>query len=103
MGSVIWSDAARDDFERIVAGVARDNPRAAERTIVQFESMTFRLERHPFFGAMVPEFESEALRETWVAPYRVVYSVRGTDCLIHRLVHSSRDITRAIDRSDLPQ
>lgn len=51
-----------------------------------------RLTEFPQSGRIVPERLAQGYREVIVAPYRIVYSVVGTDVRILRVWHGRRSM-----------
>lgn len=48
----------------------------------------------PLFGAEVPEYADESLRELFEHPFRILYRVEGDDLQIVALVHAARTLPR---------
>lgn len=87
-----WSPGARDDLHDIVVFIARDNPDRAMSFGYQLISETDRLQIFPRLGRVVPEYQSEELREIIFRPYRIVYRLNHEQkvCEIVRVWHSAR-------------
>lgn len=97
MGRLVWTEPAVEDVLDITAYVARDSrayARKLRRRIMQAPKI---LKKHPHFGWKVTEFDQEHFRELLVAPYRIIYTLRGQDCYIVAVVHGSRDLTRKVN------
>ena len=75
MVKVIWTDSAIQDLEDIGEYIAKDSIRYAEFTVLElFESVDI-LEKYPYSGVIVPEFDKEFLRQIIQGNYRVVYQI----------------------------
>jgi len=94
MARLIWTEPALKDVKEITAFIAKDSPMYARRFGHQLRQAPKRLKRFPLIGWVVPEFERDSLREILVGNYRIIYEVRGSDCLVVAVVHGSRDLTR---------
>src|SRR5438093_11178499 len=93
MARLIWTEPALKDLQEITAFIAKDSRVYAKRFGHQLREAPKRLKRFPLIGWMVPEFESENLREILVGNYRII-EVRGSDCFVVAVVHGSRDLLR---------
>jgi toxin ParE1/3/4 len=96
MATVIWNDQALDDLDVIVAYIARDAPRAAERFAEQAIQRTVQLEAFPYSGRIVPEFGREDIREVLFGRYRIVYQIRGDIVGIVTIHHGARRLSDLI-------
>jgi toxin ParE1/3/4 len=94
MGQIAWTEPALDDVQRILDYVARDSARYAEKLADRFTEVPLRLLNEPRVGWRVPEYDRDDVRELLVAPYRLIYIIRGDDCYIATVVHGSRDLPR---------
>jgi toxin ParE1/3/4 len=87
---MIVSPQARRDLEQAHAWIARDNPRAADRTLDRlFEAME-RLEAGELTGPRVRIVGSVLARRWSVPPYRIYYRERGDEIEILRVHHQAR-------------
>jgi hypothetical protein len=60
---VVWSPRALDDVDAIAAYIAADSPFYAGSVVRRILTLTRTLEKFPFAGRKVPEFDDENLRE----------------------------------------
>lgn len=95
MGRVIWTEPALADVHDILQFVGRDSPRYAQKLADRLQSAPRGLGDQPLSGGRVPEYDLDNLREIIVRPYRIIYAVRGDDCVILAVVHGSRDLRNA--------
>ena len=51
------------------------------------------LEQFPRLGRVVPELDSETLRELVFENYRIVYSIAADTVTIYSILHSSMDVS----------
>ena len=73
---VEWSPLALERVEDIAQYIARDDPDAAVRWVVELFDTVGRLADFPESGRIVPEVGIRRIREVIFGAYRVVYSVR---------------------------
>jgi addiction module RelE/StbE family toxin len=94
MGQVIWTEPALDDVRHILEYVSRDSARYAETLGDRFIESPLRSVNEPRTGWRVPEYDRDDVRELVVAPFRLIYVIRGDDCYVTTVVHGSRDLPR---------
>jgi len=73
---VEWSPLALERVDDIAQYIARDNPEAAVRWVVDLFETVERLADYPESGRTVPEVGVRRIREVIFGAYRVIYSVR---------------------------
>ncbi len=75
MVKVVWTDSAIQDINDIGEYIAKNSIRYAEITVQElFESVDI-LANHPKLGIIVPEFDSEFIRQLLKGNYRIVYQL----------------------------
>jgi len=87
-----WTASAQNDLDTIETYIARDNPRAAAKTVLKIVKRTFsQLSKHPSSGK---PGRIETTRELIFSefPYVVIYTVRQETLFILRVFHTSQDI-----------
>jgi plasmid stabilization system protein ParE len=92
---VVWAEAAARDLEELVAFVAQDSIRSAERLVAKFRAKAGSLERKPMRGRVVPElsrFGMGSWHELVARPYRIVYRVSGDGVTVLALLDGRRDL-----------
>jgi len=75
--TVVWTDRALADLERIGDFIAADNPGAAERWMDQLMGAVGRVANMPLSGRRVPEVGRDDVREVIKGAYRIVYRLRN--------------------------
>lgn len=86
---VKWLRRALRNLEQEAAHIARDNPRAAARLVVEADAATRLLAQHPDMGrpGRVPGTRELVMPDF---PYIIPYRVREQRAEILRLFHASR-------------
>ncbi len=102
MARVSWSDTALDHVRMILAKIRGEDPPTAKKWAAKIMSTPDILAGQPYLGPVVEEFALDHLRELLVGPFRIVYTVRGEDCVVVAVIRGQRDITRVIDPENLP-
>jgi addiction module RelE/StbE family toxin len=87
---ILWSPQALLDLEAIRDYIARDSPRYAELVLRRLVAAVERLETFPQSGRIVPERNTEDIREVIVKPYRIVYRLRPQQVEIVTVFRASR-------------
>lgn len=67
--------SAMEDMRSIKAFIAKDNHKAAVRTIGKIKTAVKHLEEFPYSGRIIPETSNPQLREVLVGNYRIMYQV----------------------------
>jgi addiction module RelE/StbE family toxin len=90
MVKIIWSNLALADLRSIHDFIANDSAYYAENQIDKIIERIGQLERFPSLGRVVPEFNSQSLRELIEGHYRIVYSLKDEQVEIARIHHSAK-------------
>jgi toxin ParE1/3/4 len=72
--------------------IASDSPFYAGSVVRRIVALTRTLEKFPFAGRKVPEFEDENLREMIAYSYRVIYRVEAAEVIVAAVIHGKRDL-----------
>jgi toxin ParE1/3/4 len=89
---VVWSPRALADVEAIASYIASDSPFYAGSVVRRIVALTRTLEKFPFAGRKVPEFEDENLREMIAYSYRIIYRVEAAEVVVAAVIHGKRDL-----------
>ena len=97
MAEVIWTETALKNLREITDYVAEASPAKADKLAARLSEVPDMLEQTPRIGRRVPEFNRDDIRElVTVRPYRIIYVIRDETCYIAAIVHSSRDLKKAL-------
>ena len=95
MVRINWTFQAKDDLKNIAEYISKDSVRYAKFHVIRLKNRTQILKYHPFIGKILPEINSEKIRELIEGRYRIVYKIvtkRQIDILtVH---HTAQDLTR---------
>jgi len=94
MVEVVWSAEARDDLRSIADYIAKDSIRYAQAVVARLIHASERLGHFPRSGRIVPELQTEDIRETVEGNYRILYLTSTGRCTIITIVHSRQSIQK---------
>lgn len=97
MPQIVRSAASWRDCRRIFLWIARENPPAAERVLLEFDRQLELLARHPALGTPRPDLHP-GLRMLPVGRYPVFCVVIEDGIALVRILHSARNIRRLFRR-----
>jgi len=86
------SRTAEADAEAIWTFIAKDNPAAADRFLLELDRQVATLERFPERCALIPENElmGTTYRHLVHGDYRTLFRVAGRRVIVVRVVHGAR-------------
>lgn len=89
---VHWTDAALGNLTAIHQYIARNSPHYALRVVDRITHRTKLLADFPRFGAVVPYYEDESIRELLEYPYRIIYRILPGQIDIVGVVHGAQQL-----------
>lgn len=95
---VIWSPEAVEDLESIISYISKDSEFYASAVATKILDSTKQIRNFPLIGRIVPEINSEKIRERLIYSYRIVYSIKEESILIAAIIHGKRLIDNIEDR-----
>jgi addiction module RelE/StbE family toxin len=104
MAEVTWTPAAIRQWEKIVEYVSQYAPKTAEKLGERLMRAPDHLVHSPKMGRRVPTMKRDDLRELLsVRPYRIIYLLRGEQCIVVAVIHGRQSLAKALKRVDLDQ
>jgi toxin ParE1/3/4 len=85
-----WTKTAKLHLRAIHDYIAQDSAFYAKGMIDRITRRVDILNTMPEFGAVVPEYDQETIRELFEHPYRIIYKVFRKQIDILAVVHSAR-------------
>ena len=83
-------------MKTIAEYIKLDSIRYAKLQVIKIKTRTHILKSHPQAGRVVPEIESEEMRELIEGNYRIIYKVVSNSKVdILTIHHSARDLTKS--------
>jgi toxin ParE1/3/4 len=92
---VIRTLRAEEDLIEVWTHIARDDTRAADRTLDELERRTLLLVRHPEIGRERPDIAA-GVRYLTSGSYLILYRLTPDFIEVVRYVHGRRDLKRVI-------
>ena len=89
---VSWTQNALRHLTAIRDYIAQNSARYAQGMVDRITRRSEQLGQFPQLGAVVPEYEDEAIREVLEPPYRIIYRVREDRVEILAVVHGARQL-----------
>ena len=90
MARLRWTPQALEDIEAICTFIARDSNYYARIFASQITEKASTLEQFPKAGRIVPESDSEDVREIIHGNYRLIYRLINDEVQILTIHHSAR-------------
>ena len=96
---VNWTEAALGDLRALHEFIARRSPGYANAMVQRIIARTASLSQHPLIGAIVPEYDSDEIREVLESPYRIIYRSLPGQIDIVAVIHAARNAPPSDPRS----
>ena len=90
MKRIVWMDSAKRDLKQIRSYIGQDSRENANRFIQKIRQAVAGMNRFPEAGSLVPEFDSEEIREIFAGSYRVAYRIAERTIQILAVTHGAR-------------
>lgn len=87
---IVWAPLALERVTEIADYIARENPAAARRWVIQAFKKVEPLGRFPERGRQVPETHRKDIREILFPPYRIIYRLRARQIAILTVRHGKQ-------------
>ncbi len=99
---VFWTNKAQEDLISIGRFIRRDNPKAANRLIINIRKRVLPLKNNPYIGRTVSELSDKSIREILYKNYRIIYKVKtiSIDILTVFEGHKLFDVTDTVNPID---
>ena len=93
---VVWTLNAKCQLRAAYDYIGRNSTRYAQNIVDRITRKTEPLSRLPQFGAIVPEYDDETIREVFEHPYRIIYRVAESQIEIVAVIHAARELPSTI-------
>lgn len=87
---VRWTDTANAHLLAIYEYIARDSTAYARRMVDRITRRSEQLAEFPLSGPIVPEYESQEIRELLERPFRIIYRVKTDQIDVLAVVHGAQ-------------
>jgi plasmid stabilization system protein ParE len=83
--------------KRRLAYISQNSPQYAQRLVERLTRRSEQIANFPFSGRLVPEFETEHIREVIEGSYRIIYYIKPEQIDVIALLHAARNIENPQD------
>jgi addiction module RelE/StbE family toxin len=90
---VYWTDTAVKHLSAIYAYIAQNSPQYAARVVDRLTRRSEQIANFPLSGRIVPEFQTEQIREVIEGSYRIIYYIKPDQIDVLAVIHGSQQIT----------
>ncbi len=90
---LFWTDTAVKHLSGIYAYIAQNSPQYARRVVDLLTRRSEQISKFPSSGRIVPEFETEQIREVIEGSYRIIYYIKPDQIDVLAVIHGSQQIT----------
>jgi addiction module RelE/StbE family toxin len=92
MVEIIWTEFAIEDLRLIHEYISKESKVYADRQIDKIINRVDQITNFPRSGRVVPEFNSELIRELIEGNYRIIYKINSDTIGIVRIHHAARQL-----------
>lgn len=96
---VFWTDTAVNHLSSIYTYISQNSPQYAQRLVERLTQRSEQIVKFPFSGRIVPEFETEQIREIIEGSYRIIYYIKSEQIDILAVLHGSQQIESINDET----
>ena len=96
MVELSWHRDAKIDLIQIYYYIYKNSVYYSIKTINDIVDLVNNLERLPYMGRKVPEYDIYNIRELIYKSYRIIYEVQPNKIIIHRIWHSARNLSNQL-------
>ncbi|TRU45445.1 MAG: type II toxin-antitoxin system RelE/ParE family toxin [Microcystis aeruginosa Ma_QC_Ch_20071001_S25] len=94
---VFWTETAVNHLSAIYNYISQNSPQYAQRLVERLTRRSEQIANFPFSGRIVPEFETEQLREVIEGSYRIIYYIKPEQIDVIAVLHAARNIENPQD------
>ena len=88
--TLIWSNQALDDVDRIAGYISKDSPFHAQIVVERLFDLAAEVPAHPKLGRIVPELQDVNVRERFLYSYRLIYELTEHTIHVLAVIHGKR-------------
>jgi addiction module RelE/StbE family toxin len=94
---VFWTETAVNHLSSIYNYISQNSPQYAQRLVERLTRRSEQIANFPFSGRIVPEFETEQIREVIEGSYRIIYYIKPDQIDVIAVLHAARNIENPQD------
>lgn len=88
--NVHWTNNAIEHLANIYEYIALNSPTYAKQMVDRITRRSAQIGDQPLSGRMVPEYQSEDVRELIESSYRIIYRVKQDQIDVLAVIHGAR-------------
>ncbi|MCA2643318.1 MULTISPECIES: type II toxin-antitoxin system RelE/ParE family toxin [unclassified Microcystis] len=94
---VFWTETAVNHLSSIYNYISQNSPQYAQRLVERLTRRSEQIANFPFSGRIVPEFETEQIREVIEGSYRIIYYIKPEQIDVIAVLHAAQNIENPQD------
>ena len=94
---VFWTETAVNHLSAIYNYISQNSPQYAQRLVERLTRRSEQIANFPFSVRLVPEFETEQIREVIEGSYRIIYYIKPEQIDVIAVLHAARNIENPQD------
>jgi addiction module RelE/StbE family toxin len=94
---VFWTETAVNHLSSIYNYISQNSPQYAQRLVERLTRRSEQIANFPFSGRLVPEFETEQIREVIEGSYRMIYYIKPEQIDVIAVLHAAQNIENPQD------
>ncbi|MFM7880421.1 MAG: type II toxin-antitoxin system RelE/ParE family toxin [Microcystis panniformis] len=94
---VFWTETAVNHLSSIYNYISQNSPQYAQRLVERLTRRSEQIANFSFSGRLVPEFETEQIREVIEGSYRIIYYIKPEQIDVIAVLHAARNIENPQD------
>jgi toxin ParE1/3/4 len=94
---VFWTETAVENLSAIYTYISQNSPKYATRIIDRITRRSQQIVNFPLSGRIVPEFETEEIREVIEGSYRIIYYIKPEQIDVLAVIHGAQEIITGIE------
>ncbi|MFM6629622.1 MAG: type II toxin-antitoxin system RelE/ParE family toxin [Microcystis panniformis] len=94
---VFWTETAVNHLSAIYNYISQNSPQYAQRLVERLTRRSEQIANFSFSGRLVPEFETEQIREVIEGSYRIIYYIKPEQIDVIAVLHAARNIENPQD------
>ena len=94
---VFWTETAVNHLSSIYNYISQNSPQYAQRLVERLTRRSEQIANFPLSGRLVPEFETEHIREVIEGSYRIIYYIKPEQIDVIAVLHAARNIENPQD------
>ncbi|MBD2488448.1 type II toxin-antitoxin system RelE/ParE family toxin [Aulosira sp. FACHB-615] len=87
---VFWTETAIENLSAIYTYISQNSPQYAARIVDRITRRSEQIANFPLSGRIVPEFETEQIREVIEGSYRIIYYIKPEQIEVLAVIHGSQ-------------